>query len=60
MRRRVVTDPQIARQLAVYARLLASWVLGKSIGCKGLTNNARLFGVLYIFATIISESGTTT
>lgn len=42
-------------QLMVYSGLLAGWFLGKSIGCDGLTNNTRLFGAVYVFATIISE-----
>lgn len=46
---------QMVFQLPVYVCLAASWALGEHVGCKGLTNNTRLFGVLYVFATIISE-----
>lgn len=42
-------------QLPVYVCLVVGWVLGKYIGCEGLTNNTRLFGVLYVFTSIISE-----
>lgn len=48
---------QMAFQLPMYTCLVVSWVLGKHIGCKGLRNNTRLFGVLYVFVTIISEFG---
>eukprot|EP00752_Nemacystus_decipiens_P008234 g7363.t1 len=48
--------PHVIRQLAVFGCLLAGWALGSSIGYKGLTNNTRLFGVLYVFTTIISLS----
>lgn len=42
-------------QLLVLLGLLAGWLLGKAIGSDGFINNSRLFGVLYVFATIVSK-----